>query len=163
MRVRWNGRRVVRVLRVACLLAGATMATAPRAGAQDMPPTIRRSASGPTTMMPDRGPAVGLTGRQMVGIGLGIGVAACVLAGGVMVLIRDLRPKSVSEWISRSADRKSRRRTDAERRQVEIGIGSQILRDLGVADMVLLSNTPPSRYVGLEAFGLRIVGHRKIG
>ena len=82
---------------------------------------------------------------------------------GVMVLIRDLRPKSVSEWISRSADRKSRRRTDAERRQVEIGIGSQILRDLGVADMVLLSNTPPSRYVGLEAFGLRIVGHRKIG
>jgi 3,4-dihydroxy 2-butanone 4-phosphate synthase / GTP cyclohydrolase II len=82
---------------------------------------------------------------------------------GVIVLIRDLRPKSVSEWIARSADRNSRNRTDAERRQVEIGIGSQILRDLGVADMVLLSNTPPSRYVGLEAFGLRIVGHRKIG
>jgi len=84
------------VLTVACLLAGATMAPAPRAAAQDMPPTIRRSASGPTTrggttMMGgamDRGPAVGLTGRQMVGIGLGIGVAACVLAGGVMVLIR---------------------------------------------------------------------------
>jgi len=79
---------------------------------------------------------------------------------GVIVLIRDLRPKSVSEWIAQSADRKKK---DAERRQVEIGIGSQILRDLGVADMVLLSNTPPSRYVGLEAFGLRIVGHRKIG
>jgi hypothetical protein len=29
--------------------------------------------------------------------------------------------------------------------------------------MVLLSNAPPSRYVGLEAFGLRIVGQRKIG
>ena len=82
---------------------------------------------------------------------------------GVVVLIRDLRPKSVSEWIARSADHKARTKTDAERRQVEIGIGSQILRDLGVADMVLLSNTPPSRYVGLEAFGLRIVGHRKIG
>jgi len=82
---------------------------------------------------------------------------------GVMVLIRDLRPKSVSEWITRSDDRKSRKKTEAERRQVEIGIGSQILRDLGVTDMVLLSNTPPSRYVGLEAFGLRIVGHRKIG
>jgi 3,4-dihydroxy 2-butanone 4-phosphate synthase/GTP cyclohydrolase II len=82
---------------------------------------------------------------------------------GVVVLIRDLRPKSVSEWISQSDDRKARKKTDAERRQVEIGIGSQILRDLGVTDMVLLSNTPPSRYVGLEAFGLRIVGHRKIG
>jgi 3,4-dihydroxy 2-butanone 4-phosphate synthase/GTP cyclohydrolase II len=46
---------------------------------------------------------------------------------------------------------------------VENGIGSQILRDLGVTDMVLLSNAPPSRYVGLDAFGLRIVGQRRIG
>jgi 3,4-dihydroxy 2-butanone 4-phosphate synthase/GTP cyclohydrolase II len=48
------------------------------------------------------------------------------------------------------------------RRQVEIGVGSQILRDLGVADMVLLTNAPADVYVGLEAFGLRIVGTRKI-
>jgi 3,4-dihydroxy 2-butanone 4-phosphate synthase/GTP cyclohydrolase II len=82
---------------------------------------------------------------------------------GVIVLIRDLRPKSVSEWIAQNAERKRPRRTDAERRLVEIGVGSQILRDLGVSDMVLLSNAPPSRYVGLEAFGLRIVGQRKIG
>ena len=38
-----------------------------------------------------------------------------------------------------------------------------ILRALGVSDMVLLTNAPPSRYVGLEAFGLRIVGQRRIG
>jgi 3,4-dihydroxy 2-butanone 4-phosphate synthase/GTP cyclohydrolase II len=82
---------------------------------------------------------------------------------GVIVLIRDLRPKSVSEWLAQSAERKRPRKADNERRQVEIGIGSQILRDLGVSDMVLLSNAPPSRYVGLEAFGLRIVGQRKIG
>jgi 3,4-dihydroxy 2-butanone 4-phosphate synthase/GTP cyclohydrolase II len=83
---------------------------------------------------------------------------------GVIVLIRDLRPKSVSEWISRGADRSGgKKKTDTERPQVEIGIGSQILRDLRVTDMVLLSNTPPSRYVGLEAFGLRIVGQRRIG
>jgi 3,4-dihydroxy 2-butanone 4-phosphate synthase/GTP cyclohydrolase II len=82
---------------------------------------------------------------------------------GVIVLIRDLRPKSVSEWIAQNADRKRPKKTDAERRLVEIGIGSQILGDLGVTDMVLLSNAPPSRYVGLEAFGLRIVGQRKIG
>jgi 3,4-dihydroxy 2-butanone 4-phosphate synthase/GTP cyclohydrolase II len=82
---------------------------------------------------------------------------------GVLVLIRDLRPKSVSEWIGNSLESKRPRKADDERRQVEIGIGSQILRDLGVSDMVLLSNAPPSRYVGLEAFGLRIVGQRKIG
>jgi 3,4-dihydroxy 2-butanone 4-phosphate synthase/GTP cyclohydrolase II len=82
---------------------------------------------------------------------------------GVIVLIRDLRPKSVSDWIAQSAERKRPSKADADRRQVEIGIGSQILRDLGVSDMVLLSNAPPSRYVGLEAFGLRIVGKRKIG
>jgi 3,4-dihydroxy 2-butanone 4-phosphate synthase/GTP cyclohydrolase II len=81
---------------------------------------------------------------------------------GVIVLIRDLRPKSVSEWIAQNAERKGPHKT-AERRQVEIGVGSQILRDLGVSDMVLLSNAPPSRYVGLEAYGLRIVGQRKIG
>ena len=82
---------------------------------------------------------------------------------GVIVLIRDLRPKSVSDWIAQSAERKRSKKAEDERRLVEIGIGSQILRDLGVSDMVLLSNAPPSRYVGLEAFGLRIVGQRKIG
>jgi 3,4-dihydroxy 2-butanone 4-phosphate synthase / GTP cyclohydrolase II len=82
---------------------------------------------------------------------------------GVLVLIRDLRAKSVSEWMANTAERKRPTKTDDERRLVEIGIGSQILRDLGVSDMILLSNAPPSRYVGLEAFGLRIVGQRKIG
>jgi len=28
--------------------------------------------------------------------------------------------------------------------------------------MVLLTNAPPSRYVGLEAFGLRIVDQRRL-
>jgi 3,4-dihydroxy 2-butanone 4-phosphate synthase / GTP cyclohydrolase II len=82
---------------------------------------------------------------------------------GVIVLIRDLRPKSVSDGIARSAPRKQpRKKAEEERRLVEIGVGSQILRDLGITDMVLLSNAPPSRYVGLEAFGLRIVGQRRL-
>ena len=82
---------------------------------------------------------------------------------GVIVLIRDPQPKSVSTWIAQSKEKKRPKKADAERRLVEIGVGSQILRDLGVADMVLLSNAPPSRYVGLEAFGLRIVSQRRIG
>jgi 3,4-dihydroxy 2-butanone 4-phosphate synthase/GTP cyclohydrolase II len=80
---------------------------------------------------------------------------------GVIVLLRDLRPKLSSEWIV-SAQKRPAGNRDTERRVVENGIGSQILRDLGISDMVLLSNSPPSRYVGLEAFGLRIVGQRKL-
>ncbi len=82
---------------------------------------------------------------------------------GVIVLIRDLRPKSVSAWVAQNAESKRpRRKVTAERRLVEIGVGSQILRSLGVSDMILLTNAPPSRYVGVEAFGLRIVGQRRI-
>jgi 3,4-dihydroxy 2-butanone 4-phosphate synthase/GTP cyclohydrolase II len=81
---------------------------------------------------------------------------------GVVVLIRDLRPRSVSEWIERRTRGPGKAGSGSERRQVEIGVGSQILIDLGVKDMVLLTNSPAHVYVGLEGFGLRIVGTRRI-
>jgi 3,4-dihydroxy 2-butanone 4-phosphate synthase/GTP cyclohydrolase II len=81
---------------------------------------------------------------------------------GVVVLIRDLRPRLISEWIASRAQPKKPSDGSRERRQVEIGIGSQILRDLGVSDMVLLTNSPAHVYVGLEGFGLRIVDTRRI-
>lgn len=90
---------------------------------------------------------------------------------GVMVLIRDLRPKSVSTWIAGQSKmlghitREStagRGTASPTRRQVEIGIGSQILCDLGVRDMTLLTSSPAHAYKGVEAFGLRIVGVRDI-
>jgi 3,4-dihydroxy 2-butanone 4-phosphate synthase/GTP cyclohydrolase II len=80
---------------------------------------------------------------------------------GVLVLLRDLRPHSVSEWIMKDAQRVRGGRSD-ERRRVEIGIGSQILRDLGIKEMVLLTNQPQSRYIGLEGYGLKIVGTKRI-
>lgn len=76
---------------------------------------------------------------------------------GVIVLIRDLRSRSVSESLQPPGAGQVRRIQSHERRNVEIGIGSQILRDLGVREMVLLTNSPQSTYVGLEAYGLRIV------
>ena len=81
---------------------------------------------------------------------------------GVLVLIRDLRPKSVSDWVARRDLPGAAKDLSKERRQVEIGIGSQILSDLGVSDMVLLTTSPQHVYVGLEAFGLRVSGTRKI-
>ena len=82
---------------------------------------------------------------------------------GVIVLIRDLAPKSVSDWVQRRQAPPKNDKSSREKRQVEIGVGSQILRDLGVRDMVLLSNSSDQVYVGLEAFGLRIVDTRRIG
>lgn len=79
---------------------------------------------------------------------------------GVIVLIRDLAPRGVSDWVQRRVQPPQKEKGD--RRQVEIGVGSQILRDLGVKDMVLLTNSPAHVYVGLEAFGLRVTGTRLI-
>lgn len=81
---------------------------------------------------------------------------------GVLVLIRDLAPKSMSEWIKRKGAVQNLKERSSPQRQVEIGIGSQILRDLGVQNMILLTNSPKQIYIGLEAFGLKIVETRSI-
>ena len=81
---------------------------------------------------------------------------------GVVIIIRDLNPRSLSERIHEQPKRAGQS-PKSERRQVEIGVGSQILRDLGVHEMVLLTNSPEHVYVGLEAFGLRIVDTQKVG
>jgi 3,4-dihydroxy 2-butanone 4-phosphate synthase/GTP cyclohydrolase II len=81
---------------------------------------------------------------------------------GVLVLIRDLRPNSVSTWMAGLAGALQPKAAGGERRLVENGVGSQILRDLGVSEMVLLTNSPAPVYVGLEGYGLKIAGHRRI-
>ncbi|MGQ0457728.1 MAG: 3,4-dihydroxy-2-butanone-4-phosphate synthase [Hyphomicrobium sp.] len=81
---------------------------------------------------------------------------------GVLVLIRDLRAKSVSEWVQRHSETAGSTTRARDRRQVEIGVGAQILADLGVRDMILLTTAPAQVYVGLEAFGLRVIDTRRI-
>jgi 3,4-dihydroxy 2-butanone 4-phosphate synthase/GTP cyclohydrolase II len=122
------------------------------------------SAPGPVLV---RVHAVNVPG-DLLGIGGGQNAVASAMRAveregrGVIVLIRDLRPKSVSEWISRRANASADNKGARGRRQVDIGVGSQILRELGVGDMTLLTNAPDDVYVGLEAYGLRIVGTRAI-
>ena len=43
----------------------------------------------------------------------------------------------------------------------EYGMGAQILADLGVRDLLLLTNNP-AKYHGLEGYGLRIVERRRL-
>ena len=75
---------------------------------------------------------------------------------GAIVLIREANPTSLSERVRRMGS--SPRRTQSLR---DYGVGAQILVDLGVRDMVLLSNTHRT-VVGLEAYGLNIVDQRPV-
>jgi 3,4-dihydroxy 2-butanone 4-phosphate synthase/GTP cyclohydrolase II len=44
----------------------------------------------------------------------------------------------------------------------EYGVGAQILKDLGVQRMILLSNTRPGHLPGLDGYGLTVEGWRRI-
>ena len=69
---------------------------------------------------------------------------------GVLVLLRDLHKKLSAE--------------DAASPQTlrQYGLGAQILVSLGLHELVLLTNSPVPRVVGLDAYGLSIVGTRRI-
>ncbi len=70
---------------------------------------------------------------------------------GVVVLLRDTAMKlDVADEVSPKTLR-------------QYGLGAQILSSLGLSDIELLTNSPMPKVVGLEAYGLRIVGTRKIG
>ena len=42
------------------------------------------------------------------------------------------------------------------------GLGAQILASMGLSELVLLTDNPDTRYMGLDAYGLEIVGTRPI-
>ena len=76
---------------------------------------------------------------------------------GVVVLLRTTRPTFVSDVVTR------RVAEDIDRRRVkEYGVGAQILLDLGVKDMILLTDTPEKKIVALEGYDLNIVGTHAI-
>ncbi|MCT4683604.1 MAG: 3,4-dihydroxy-2-butanone-4-phosphate synthase [Roseicyclus sp.] len=69
---------------------------------------------------------------------------------GVLVLLRDLTMKlAAGDEVSPQTLR-------------QYGLGAQILSSLGISDMILLTNSPRPKVVGLEAYGLSILGTRKI-
>ncbi len=69
---------------------------------------------------------------------------------GVLVLLRDTTMKLVtSDTVSPQTLR-------------QYGLGAQILSSLGLSELILLTNSPQPKVVGLEAYGLEIVGTQKI-
>jgi 3,4-dihydroxy 2-butanone 4-phosphate synthase/GTP cyclohydrolase II len=75
---------------------------------------------------------------------------------GVVVLIREPRRTSLSERVRRLS---AAERTPPDLR--DYGVGAQILTDLGVTEMVLLTNSQRA-IVGLEGYGLSVVERRKL-
>jgi 3,4-dihydroxy 2-butanone 4-phosphate synthase / GTP cyclohydrolase II len=75
---------------------------------------------------------------------------------GVLVLLRDFEQDGLSKRLSGFTLTPEQAADNANRM---IGIGSQILRQLGVRRMVVLANTP-ARLVGLEGYGLHVDGWR---
>ena len=69
---------------------------------------------------------------------------------GVLVLLRDTTMKLASgDSVSPQTLR-------------QYGLGAQILSSLGIGRMILLTNSPKPKIVGLDAYGLEIVDTRKI-
>ena len=80
---------------------------------------------------------------------------------GVIVVIN----KPLSNWISKAMIKKNEFR-EGKRPQIEemrdYGVGAQILAEIGVHDMILLTNAEHS-LVALEGYGLNIVETRAVG
>lgn len=75
---------------------------------------------------------------------------------GVIVLIREPRPTKLSGAV------RARRQAGAQPPELrDYGVGAQILLDLGVRDMVLLSNSKRT-IVGLEGYGLSVVDRKPL-
>ncbi|MDE2462263.1 MAG: 3,4-dihydroxy-2-butanone-4-phosphate synthase [Alphaproteobacteria bacterium] len=76
---------------------------------------------------------------------------------GVVVLLRQNRPTFVSDIVLR------RVAEDSDRARIkEYGVGAQILLDLGIKEMVLLTDTPEKKAVALSGYGLNIVATHPI-
>ncbi|MGV8995910.1 MAG: 3,4-dihydroxy-2-butanone-4-phosphate synthase [Parvibaculaceae bacterium] len=80
---------------------------------------------------------------------------------GVIVLIRDTQATVVSDLLLRKGEGVDQ---SMPRRLREYGVGAQILLDLGIREMILLSDTDRSigSIVGLEGYGLSVAGQRPI-
>lgn len=72
---------------------------------------------------------------------------------GIIVVLMNTAPQKLQSEIAQDAQKVSELR--------DYGIGAQILVDLGISDMVLLSNSHTSP-VGLEGYGLKVVGEHEI-
>ncbi|MEY4270671.1 MAG: 3,4-dihydroxy-2-butanone-4-phosphate synthase, partial [Pseudomonadota bacterium] len=86
--------------------------------------------------------------------------AIAAAGAGIVVVINRRTPDMVSRFIELRKQGKGAGAPEVEELR-DYGVGAQILAELGVQDMVLLTNTHHT-LVGLDGYGLSIVGERAI-
>ncbi|MGH1458590.1 MAG: 3,4-dihydroxy-2-butanone-4-phosphate synthase [Paracoccaceae bacterium] len=110
----------------------------------DAPVLVRMHAMDPMKDM------LGLEGAGRAGEFAGAMRAVAKEGRGVVVLLRDMLAK-----LDAGADAHPQTLR-------QYGLGAQILSQLGLSKLELLTNSPKPNVVGLEAYGLEITGTRKI-
>ncbi|MFO7758810.1 MAG: 3,4-dihydroxy-2-butanone-4-phosphate synthase [Roseovarius sp.] len=95
---------------------------------------VERSDDGPTGKLPRAMEIIAREGR------------------GAVFLYRQPRPTLSSEM----------EEDDAPRTVKHTGLGAQIMATMGIHDLILLTDNPNTRYLGLDAYGISITGTRPL-
>jgi len=95
---------------------------------------VERSERGPTGKLPRAMEIIAREGR------------------GAVFLYRQPRPTLSSEM----------EEDDAPRTVKHTGLGAQIMATMGIHDLILLTDNPNTRYLGLDAYGITITGTRPL-
>ena len=75
---------------------------------------------------------------------------------GVIILLNTMRPDSLAESLGAASSTPK----DAALPLREYGVGAQIMKDLGIRKMIILTTKKPSRVAGLDGYGLSLEGWR---
>jgi 3,4-dihydroxy 2-butanone 4-phosphate synthase / GTP cyclohydrolase II len=103
---------------------------------------------------------LGAVSEKRAGDELGTAMAAIAKAGcGVIVVLRESIASSLSSMVSQKLNMTSD--TGGNRDLRDYGVGAQILTDLGIRKMILLSDTRPN-VVSLEGYDLEITDWQRI-
>jgi len=101
---------------------------------------------------------LGETGAGRTGSEIQTAMRAIAKEGrGVIVMLREPSPTTLSDLV----EMKASGRNGPQNQIRSYGVGAQILLDLGITEMELLSNTQRN-IVGLDGYGLTVTGYREI-
>lgn len=74
---------------------------------------------------------------------------------GVIVIIRESDPKFLSQKLTQTLDDSDNAADEGRKHLRNYGVGAQILKDLGIEKMTLITNAPKT-IIGLDGYGLEI-------